>query len=321
MRITKTTNSGMLRNEMTGPEGGGAAVAEPATSPETTTTSAADPSVPPSYDATGLFSPDGKFESIGEKFGNDSVSADFIDRNFKGKSPAELALHLKNNVEAARARQVAYPNAESSEEDWGAWRKAAGVPESVEQVMPEDFESFQNATGWTPEVAQPVIDAMIKAGTPGPAISAAIAAVQTAATTQGEAWKSEGQEAHLAKENALNEVWGVEKDAKISAAQGAAEKVAIKAGLSEDEVADISAGIKDLRHPGLTRVFASLADTIAEASYKGPAAASMADQFRPPREEAQSIMNDTNHPMHGKYRSGDREVHDHVDRLLKKATE
>lgn len=279
-----------------------------------------DPSVPPQFDASGLFNIDGKFEEVGERYASENVSADFINRYFKGKTPTDIAESLKANQAAARAKAVTYPNAESTDEDRAAWNKAANVPESVEQVMPEDFESFQNATGWTPEVAQPVIDAMIQAGTPGPAITAAIAAVQQAATAQGEAWQAAAQEESETAQQAVREAFGVEYDAKISQAQAAAERAGINAGLSADEVADLVKGVGEVRNPFITRAFAAISGSIQEAQYKGVQGGNLAGAYMGPREEAFDIMNNPTNPMYEKYRASDKAVHAHVDGLLAKAT-
>ena len=294
-----------------GGEGGGAAAAAAAV--------ADDPSTPPSFDATGIFNADGGFEAIGSKYANDDTDAEYIDRHFKGKTPAQLAKILKDNQTAARAKSLTYPGAEATDDDKARWNAGAGVPEKVEQVMPENFEEFQNATGWTPEVATPVIQAMIDAGTPGPAITAAIAAVQAAASGQGEQWAEQAQEARAAGETEVREAFGAEFDGKINGAMVAVEKLGLKSGLSQEQIDDVKAGVQEIRNPAITRMFANLADSISEAAYRGPGAAGMADGFRGPAEEASAIMNDSSHPMHEKYMSGDRRVNDHVDGLLDKA--
>jgi hypothetical protein len=321
MIITRKLQSPFLMNEEGSVGGGGIGIASsvadpPASTPESTVP---DPSVPPSFDAKGLFSPEGAFEKVGDRYANDDVSAEFIDRNFAGKTPTEVAKILKDNMTAARQKGVQYPNAEASDEDRAIWNKAAGVPEAVGQIMPEDFETFQNATGWTPEVTTPVLEAMINAGTPGPAIAAALEAVQKAAASQGEQWQAAAKEALETSQSAIRDDWGVEYDSKISSAQAAAERVGVKAGLTEDEISDLVSGVGEVRNPSITKAFAVLAETIQEAAYKGPASTSVAKEFMGPKEEAFDIMNNTSNPMYEKYRTSDKDVHDHVDRLLAKA--
>ena len=303
----------LIRNEEGGDAGGGAAVADP------TEEYGSDPSTPPTFDASGMFDADGKFQEIGDRFKNDSVDADYINRNFKGKSPSDLAKMLKDNQTAARAKSVSYPGADATDEDWSRFREAAGVPESADQVMPEDFESFQNATGWTEEVATPVVDALIQSGAPGPAITAGLAAVQEAAAAQAEKWQAEAQERREAGKQQLLEAFGTETDARINGATVAAEKLGIQAGLSQEQIEGVKQVVSQIDSPELTRMFAHLSDAISEASYRGPGQTAKVDDFRGPAETAQAIMEDDQHPMHAKFMAGDDAVHKHVDTLLAKA--
>lgn len=308
--ITKHEFGGIRNEEGGDAGGGGAAVADPV----------ADPSTPPSFDASGIFNRDGKFTDIGERYKTDDVDADYINRYFKDKTPSDVAKILKDNQVAARSKSVTYPGADATEDDWTRYRSAVGVPESVEQVMPEDFESFQNATGWTPEVATPVIDAMIKAGAPGPVISASIAAVQAAAENQGQQWAAQAQEAQEAAKAQVLEAFGTEMAEKVNSATTAAEKLAMKAGLTQEQIEDVKAGVAEIRNPAITRMFAELSGTIQEAAYRGPSATSKAEEFMPPKELANAIMNDENHPMNAKFMAGDDEVNDYVNDLLLKAS-
>lgn len=308
--MNKRHEFGVIRNEEGGDAGGGGtAVAD----------SVADPSTPPTFDATGIFDREGKFADIGERYKTDEVDAEYINRHLKGKTPSEVAKILKDNQTAARAKNIAYPGLEATDDDRARYNAAVGVPESVDQVMPEDFESFQNATGWTPEVATPVIDAMIKAGTPGPAITAAIAAVQEAAENQGQQWAAQAQEAQESAKAQVLEAFGTDAEAKINSATTAAEKLAMKAGLTQEQIDDVKAGVSEIRNPAITRMFAELSGTIQEAAYRGPSATSKAEEFMPPKELANAIMNDENHPMHSKFMAGDDEVNNYIDELLLKA--
>jgi len=303
----------LIRNEEGGESAGSGAVAEPVAD------MASDPSIPPSFDASGMFDEDGRFLEIGDRFKNDSVDADYINRNFKGKSPAELAKMLKDNQTAARAKSISYPSADATDEDWSRYREMAGVPESVEQVMPEDFDSFQNATGWSEEVATPVIQTLINAGTPGPAISAALAAVQEAAASQAEQWQTEAQQRQEEGKQQLLQAFGTETESRINGATVAAEKLGIQAGLTQDQIENVKAVVSEIQSPELTRMFAHLGDAISEAAYRGPGQSAKVDDFRGPAETAQAIMEDDTHPMHAKFMSGDDAVHKHVDNLLAKA--
>lgn len=313
MSITQRLFRSVLRNDEPGDTGGGDVPTQPSSPPNS------DPSIPPQFDASGIFNLDGQFGEIGERYATDDVDADYINRHFKGKTPSEIAKTLKDNQTAARAKGVSYPGAEASEDDWVQWRKAAGVPESADQVMPEDFEAFQNATGWTPEVAQPVLDAMIKAGAPGPVITAAIGAVQQAAAAQIEAWTAEGQQSHEANVDEVRKAFGAETDARIDGGVVAAEKLGLKSGLTQEQIDEVKEGIREVRNPSITRMFANLADAIRAAAYQGPGAASMASVYEGPREEAEAIMGNPKHPMHQKFLEGDREVHTYLDDLLDKA--
>ena len=301
----------ILRNEAGDPEGGSASPA--------TDTAATDTSTPPTFDTAGIFDEDGNFGEIGDRFKTEDIDADYINRNFKGKTPAQVAKILKDNQTAARAKSVAYPGMDASDEDRQRYNQAVGVPEDVNQVMPEDFEGFQKATGWTPEVATPVIQSLIDSGTPGPAITAGLEAVQKAAELQGQAWAADMEKAREEGKQAIMETFGGDTSARVGAAADAAEKLAIKSGLPEDRVNAIKEGVLSMDNPEMTLMFSHIAGEIKDAAYRGPSAAAKADEFLGPREQAMSIIEDSNHPMHEKYLSGDDGVHAHIDHLLKKA--
>lgn len=300
----------LIRNEEGGDVGGGASTDSDAID---------DPSTPPTFDASGIFDSDGRFGDIGSRYQSDDIDADFINRNFKGKSPTEVAQILKNNQIAARAKSIAYPGADASSEDIQRFREAAGVPEEVSQVMPEDFESFQNATGWTQEVATPVIQALIDANTPGPAIAAGLAAVQQAAAAQAEAWIAESQEAKEAGRQEVMQAFGPNAQDKINAAAESVERLGINAGISRDAIDQIKQTVTEMSNPALTRMMAHLGGAIADAQYRGPGQSAQVDEFRGPRETAIAIMEDDNHPMHAKFMAGDSKVNAYVDELLAKA--
>lgn len=273
---------------------------------------------PGGFDSSGLFNEAGQFGEIGAKYANEEagVSAEFIDRYFSGKTPGEVAQSLYENKRAASQKAVAYPGGDASDDDRAAWNSAAGVPDSVEQVLPENMEEFTKATGWTNDTAVPVIQAMIDAGAPGPVIQAATAAVHKAATGQIEAWNAEAAEAHKAAEESFRQKYGEETGAKLEAAQEAAGKLAEKAGIDPAAIEDIKQGIGDFRRPELTQMFAHLAETIREAQFKGPGAPPQADQFQQPRDLAHTIMNDANHFLHEKYLAGDPHVNGAIDDML-----
>lgn len=313
MRYTTKDQTGFLMNEE-GASGGGAAVAAPTPSGGE---GAASEGQVPSFDASGIFDHEGKFNAIGERYQNEEVKGDYINQHFKGKTPAEVAKILKDNQTAARAKAVTYPGADATEEDWSRYREAVGVPQEVSQVMPENFEEFQNATGWTPEVANPVVEALIQAGAPGPVITAGMAAVQAAAAQQGEAWAAEAKAAQDAAKAAMQEKYGTKYQAKMDNVSVAVDKAGVLAGLDQAEINDIKEGLQSFRHPGLTRLLAVMGDTVQEAAYRGPGAAQKADEFRGGMDTSNAIMNDPSHPLYEKYWAGDRQVNAHVDNLLK----
>lgn len=303
----------LVRNEEGGEVGGGAAMTDSEVS------GGVDPSVPPTFDASGIFDSDGRFGDIGSRYQTDDIDADFINRNFKGKSPSEVAKILKDNQIAARAKSIAYPGEDANEADIQRFREAAGVPSEVSQVMPEDFESFQNATGWSEEVATPVIQALIDANAPGPVISAGLAAVQEAATKQIEAWQAESAQAQEAGRLEIRDDFGPDYQQRVDGAVTAAEKLGVKSGLNQEAIDQIKDMVGNMSNPGLTRMFANLGDAITEAAYRGPGHTQNVDEFRGPGDIARAIMEDSNHPMNAKFLAGDNDVNKYVDELLAKA--
>ena len=127
-----------------------------------------------------------------------------------------------------------------------------------------------------------------------------------------------------AKEAAISEFqdqYGGKYQDRINGAATAIEKAAIKAGLSEDRVADLKQGVLDMRNPDVTRAFSVVADEIQNAQYRGPGATSRAEEFRGAGDTAREIVNNPDHPLHARFHAGDKEANEYVDSLYKKEVE
>ena len=270
------------------------------------------------FSSEGIFNEEGGFGDLSERYASEEtgVTPEFLKQNFEGKNIGQVAKMLKDNQTMARGKAVVYPGAEASDEDRAHWNRAAGVPEEVAQMLPEDMEGFTKATGWTEETATPVIQSLIDAGAPGPVIAAGIAGVQAASEAQIAAWESQAAAAHEADMMVLADKWGADSDTKLAAAATAAGKLAEKTGLDAEAVEGIKEGIKGVNNLGLTMMMANLADMMREAELKGPGKDPAGDAFRTPRDLANAIMQDENHHLHKAYRGGDQKIHDAIDEIL-----
>ena len=268
------------------------------------------------WDSSSVFDEAGRFkEDFGSSMASDNLPADFLNR-FQGKTPSEVFSSLRDNMTSARAKAVTYPGSESTDEDRANWNRAAGVPEEVAQVLPQDMKGFTEATGWTEEVVTPAIQAMIDAGTPGPAITAATQAVQAAAEVQMSAYHAEAEKISQEGKDAFIAQHGAKHEQALEGAKTAVEKLALKAGLPAESIARLSENVGDFVNPELTSMMAVLSDTISEAQFRGAGASNMGDEFGGPERELASYLEDSGHPNRERFLKGDTAANDRVNELI-----
>lgn len=271
---------------------------------------------PAPWDSSTTFDSEGRFkEGFSAGLADENLSAEFLDR-FKGKSTKEVFSALKDNMSAARGKAVTYPGGDATDEDRAAWAKVAGVPEDIAQVLPQDMDAFTAATGWTPEIVTPAIQAMIDAGAPGAVITAATQAVQAAAEGQIAELVKQQEAAAQAGKDAFIQQHGAKYEDALKGAQTAVEKLGLQAGLPAESIARMKEGVASFANPELTTMFAALADTISEAQYRGAGASGMAEAFGGPERELASYLEDTSHPNYERYGKGDEAAVARVRELL-----
>ncbi len=317
-----------VRNEAgDGDGGGGSATLMSAPAPESpdlagdtrqeVIQSAAPTGAPSILDEAGALKP-GFVDALGADYEPDKG----ILSRYEGKAIPDVLKSLAENTRTARSKALSYPGEDADEGAWNAWRKGANVPEAVEQIMPHDMEAFSEKTGWSPELLTPAIENAIKRGAPGPVISGMLADIETLAEAQNAAFSQQTAEAQEAAKLELADVFKGEADQRIANAVAAMERVAEKAGLSDDELQALKESPAFGDNPAVIRMFDRIASMVTEAGYRGASGAtSIANEFRTPMQRAEAVMNGEDAEAHKLFMAGDPRVNAQVDAWLKEASE
>jgi hypothetical protein len=249
--------------------------------------------------ATGWVNPDGTF---GDKW-LDALPEDVADyktsvKNFKSVPDLVKAL---GNANALIGKKLGVPSEQSTPEEVAAFRKAMGVPESLEEYKFAP-DALPEGMTWSDEMAKPYAEIAYKHSIPPSAMKELVA--QHAKT---EMFKLEAIQATYEKQRteavqALQKEWGGEFTKNIGLAKQAAKLAGVDAN---------SHGFSD---PEVVRGFVRMAAMMSED--KVGRSMGSAD-FMTGSARAKDIMSNPDNAWHKRYMEGDREAAALVTSLLK----
>lgn len=253
----------------------------------------------PSTPSTGWVNPDGTF---GDKW-LDALpddAKDYKDTLAKYKSVPDMAKALAN-ANALIGKKLGVPNEKSSPEEVAAFRKAMGVPESIEEYkfVPD---ALPEGMTWSDDMAKPYAEIAHKHGIPPAAMKELVN--QHAKT---EAFKMEAIQATFEKQRteavqALQKEWGNDFGKNIGLAKQAAKLAGVDAN---------SHGFSD---PEVVRGFVRMAQMMSEDKVGRSMGGT---EFMTGAARAKDIMTNPENTWHKRYMEGDREAAALVTSLLK----
>lgn len=267
--------------------------AAPAAAETTTTTT--QPSTP----STGWVNPDGTF---GDKW-LDALpddAKDYKDTLAKYKSVPDMAKALAN-ANALIGKKLGVPNEKSSPEEVAAFRRAMGVPESLEEYKFAP-DSLPEGMTWSDDMAKPYAEIAHKHGIPPSAMKELVA--QHAKT---EMFKLEAIQATYEKQRteavqSLQKEWGNDFGKNIGLAKQAAKMAGVDAN---------SHGFSD---PEVVRGFVRMAQMMSEDKIGRSMGGT---EFMTGAARAKDIMSNPENAWHKRYMEGDKEAAALVTSLLK----
>ena len=258
--------------------------------PETTTT--AQPS-------TGWVNPDGTF---GDKW-LDALpddAKDYKDTLSKYKSVPDMAKALANANQLI-GKKLGVPNEKSSPEEVAAFRRAMGVPDSLEEYKFAP-DSLPEGMTWSDDMAKPYAEIAHKHGIPPSAMKELVA--QHAKT---EMFKMEAIQATFEKQRTeavqtLQKEWGNDFGKNIGLAKQAAK------------IAGVDANSHGFSDPEVVRGFVRMAQMMSEDKVGRSMGGT---EFMTGSARAKDIMSNPDNTWHKRYMEGDREAAALVTSLLK----
>lgn len=268
-------------------------------SPEAQAQPAAETTTQPSTHSTGWVNPDGTF---GDKW-LDALpddAKDYKDTLAKYKSVPDMAKALAN-ANALIGKKLGVPNEKSSPEEVAAFRKAMGVPESIEEYKFAP-DALPEGMTWSDDMAKPYAEIAHKHGIPPAAMKELVN--QHAKT---EAFKMEAIQATFEKQRteavqALQKEWGNDFGKNIGLAKQAAKLAGVDAN---------SHGFSD---PEVVRGFVRMAQMMSEDKVGRSMGGT---EFMTGAARAKDIMTNPENTWHKRYMEGDREAAALVTSLLK----
>ena len=253
----------------------------------------------PTQPSTGWVNPDGTF---GDKW-LDALpedAKDYKDTLAKYKSVPDMAKALAN-ANALIGKKLGVPNEKSSPEEITAFRKAMGVPDTLDDYKFAP-DALPEGVTWDDEMAKPYAAIAYKHNIPPGAMKELVTE-----HAKFEAFKLQSLQATLEKQRSeavgtLQKEWGNEFDKNIGLAKQAAKMAGVNAN---------SHGFSD---PEVVRGFVRMAQMMSEDKMgRGMQSAEiMTGQAR-----AMDIMRNAENPWHKRYQEGDREAVSLVNSLLK----
>jgi len=268
-------------------------------SPEAPAQPAAKPTTQPTTPSTGWVNPDGTF---GDKW-LDALpddAKDYKDTLAKYKSVPDMAKALAN-ANALIGKKLGVPNEKSSPEEVAAFRRAMGVPESLEEYKFAP-DSLPEGMTWSDDMAKPYAEIAHKHGIPPSAMKELVA--QHAKT---EMFKLEAIQATYEKQRteavqSLQKEWGNDFGKNIGLAKQAAKLAGVDAN---------SHGFSD---PEVVRGFVRMAQMMSEDKVGRSMGGT---EFMTGAARAKDIMSNPENAWHKRYMEGDKEAAALVTSLLK----
>jgi len=253
----------------------------------------------PSTPSTGWVNPDGTF---GDKW-LDALpddAKDYKDTLSKYKSVPDMAKALANANQLI-GKKLGVPNEKSSPEEVAAFRRAMGVPDSLDEYKFAP-DSMPEGMTWNDDMAKPYAEIAHKHGIPPAAMKDLVA--QHAKT---EMFKLEAIQATYEKQRTeavqtLQKEWGNDFGKNIGLAKQAAK------------IAGVDANSHGFSDPEVVRGFVRMAQMMSEDKV-GRSMGST--EFMTGAARAKDIMSNPDNSWHKRYMEGDREAAALVTSLLK----
>ena len=260
---------------------------------------AAETTTQPSTPSTGWVNPDGTF---GDKW-LDALpddAKDYKDTLSKYKSVPDMAKALANANQLI-GKKLGVPNEKSSPEEVAAFRKAMGVPESLDEYKFAP-DALPEGMTWNDDMAKPYAEIAHKHGIPPAAMKELVNQ-----HAKSEAFKLEAMQAHMEKirqesVQTLQKEWGNEFDKNIGLAKQAAK------------LAGVNANSQGFADPEVVRGFVRMAQMMSEDKVGRSMGGT---EFMTGEARAKDIMSNPENTWHKKYMEGDREAAALVTSLLK----
>lgn len=249
--------------------------------------------------SAGWVNPDGTF---GDKWldalPEDSAAFKNSVKNFKSVPDLVKAL---GNANALIGKKLGVPNEKSSPEELAAFRKAMGVPDTLDDYKFAP-DALPEGMTWNDDFAKPFAEIAHKHNVPPGAMKALANQFAHYEKVKLEALQSTFEKQRTEAVGTLQKEWGNEFDKNIGLAKQAAKMAGVNAN---------SHGFSD---PEVVRGFVRMAQMMSEDKMgRGMQSAEMmTGQAR-----AMDIMRNADNPWHNRYREGDREAVSLVNSLLK----
>ena len=253
----------------------------------------------PTQPSTGYVNADGTFAD-GWTNNLPEDSAAYKDTLSKYKSVPDMAKALAN-ANALIGKKLGVPNEKSSPEEVAAFRRAMGVPDSLDdyKLAPE---TLPEGMTWNDDMAKPYAEIAHKHGIPPGAMKELVA--QHAKT---EMFKMEAIQATFEKQRTeavgtLQREWGNDFDKNIGLAKQAAK------------IAGVNSNSHGFSDPEVVRGFVRMAQMMSEDKVGRSMGGT---EFMTGAARAKDIMSNPDNTWHKRYMEGDREAATLVTSLLK----
>jgi hypothetical protein len=268
-------------------------------SPEAQSQQPAAETTQPSTPSTGWVNPDGTF---GDKW-LDALpddAKDYKDTLSKYKSVPDMAKALAN-ANALIGKKLGVPNEKSSPEEVAAFRRAMGVPESIEEYKFAP-DSLPEGMTWSDDMAKPYAEIAHKHGIPPSAMKELVAQHAKSEMFKLEAIQATYDKQRTEAVQTLQKEWGNDFGKNIGLAKQAAKLAGVDAN---------SHGFSD---PEVVRGFVRMAQMMSEDKVGRSMGGT---EFMTGAARAKDIMSNSENAWHKRYMEGDREAAALVTSLLK----
>ena len=268
-------------------------------SPEAQAQQPAAETTQPSTPSTGWVNPDGTF---GDKW-LDALpddAKDYKDTLSKYKSVPDMAKALANANQLI-GKKLGVPSEKSSPEEVAAFRKALGVPDTLDDYKFAP-DALPEGMTWNDDFAKPFAEIAHKHNVPPGAMKALANQFAHYEKVKLESLQSTFEKQRTDAVGTLQKEWGNEFDKNIGLAKQAAKMAGVNAN---------SHGFSD---PEVVRGFVRMAQMMSEDKMgRGMQSAEMMTG----QSRAMDIMRNAENPWHKRYQEGDSEAVSLVNSLLK----